>query len=146
MTDKYSTADSGAERIRHLQPLYLIVGDRQVSPCDHDTFGRFKLWVADKLTCSNIDIYTSGEVSIEHWDEQASDAFPHFLNPCECGTYLPIEIDPSPMFSSAVGLLVDLSQLDRHRDAMEPAFYPLLDAMFEMANLSIEQNIAMEIR
>ena len=100
MSGKSTVTDSGPERIRNLQPLYLIVGDQQVSPCDHDTFGRFKLWVADKLTTGNIDIYATNEVSIAHWDDQASDDFPYLLNPCECGTYLPIKIEPSPMFSS----------------------------------------------
>ena len=146
MTAKATISDSGSERIKNLHPLYLIVGDRQVSPCDHETFGRFKLWVANKLTSGNIDIYATSEVSIEHWDDQASDVFPYLLNPCECGTYLPIEIDPCPMFSSAIGLLTDLSRLNQHRDDMEPAFHPLVDSMLAMANLSLEQNIALEIR
>ena len=146
MSGKSTVTDSGAERIKNLQPLYLIVGDRHVSPCDHETFSRFKLWVADKLTSGKIDIYATSEVSIEHWDDRASEDFPYLLNPCECGTYLPIKIDPCPMFSSAIGLLTDLSRLNRHRDEMEPAFHSLVDAMLEMANLSLEKNIALEIR
>lgn len=146
MTGKSRIAESVPGRIKNLQPLYLIVGDRQVSPCDHETFGRFKLWVADSLTSGSIEIYSASEVSIEHWNEKASDDFPYLLNPCECGTYLPIKIDPCPMFSSAVGLLTDLSRLNQHRDDMEPAFHPLVDTMLEMANLSLEQNIALEIR
>jgi len=146
VTFESTTVDTGHEQIRNRQPLYLIVGERQVSPCDHDTFGRFKLWVAVNLTSGSVETYAVGAVSIDHWDEQASDDFPHLLNPCECGTYLPIEVEPGPMLASAVGLQADLSRLIRHRADMHPAFHRLFDSMLEMTNLSIDANISLEIR
>lgn len=127
-------------------PLTLIVGDRQVSPCDHATFDRFKLWVARTLTPGKIDTYQADNVTISHWDHMAGDSFPHLLNPCDCGTYLPMDVDPGPMLSSAIGLLSELNQLTKHSNSMEPVYRELVDALMEMAELSIEKNIALEIR
>ena len=127
-------------------PLTLIVADKQISPCDHATFDRFKLWVAQTLTPGEIDTYQTDNVTISHWDHTAGDSFPHLLNPCECGTYLPMEVDPGPMLSSAIGLLADLNQVRKHTDEMEPIFRELVDVLMEMAELSIEKNIALEIR
>ncbi len=127
------------------QPLYLIVGDYKIAPCDQETFNRFKLWVAEKLTDGNIDCYTNGNVTIEHWDDQARDGFPHLLNPCDCGIYLPMDVDPGPMLSSAIGLTSELTRLNRYRDDMEPAFRTLMDALLMMAQHSLETNTALEI-
>ena len=65
MTANSTSSDIDPERVTNRQPLYLIVGDRKVSPCDH---------------------------------------------------------------------------------GMEPAFHPFFDTMLKMAHLSIEKNIALEIR
>jgi len=144
--DQSNTVDTTDPINEDRHPLTLIVGDRQVSPCDHATFDRFKLWVARTLTPGEIDTYQADNVSISHWDHTAGDSFPHLLNPCECGTYLPMEVEPGPMLSSAIGLLADLTRLRKHTDAMDPVFRELMIALMEMAELSIEKNIALEIR
>lgn len=132
--------------VKNEEPLYLILGDHKVSPCDHDTFSRFKLWVAKKLTGGKVERYQNEAVVIEHWDDEAQSRFPYLLNPCECGTYLPMEIEAGPMLSSAIGLIRELIHLNQFREEMEPAFRALLDALLEMAERSLETNIAMEIR
>ncbi|GEM_PF-1702656 len=132
--------------IKNKHPLYLIVGDEKVSVCDHETFNRFKLWVADKLTEGTVETYQNDNIAIEHMDDEAKSVYPHLLNPCECGTYLPIEVDPCPMLSSAVGLLSDLNQVNQYREKMKPDFVSLMDAMMKMAELSIDKNITLEIR
>ena len=55
-------------------PLTLSVGERRLSPCDHETFGRFKLWVAEKLAGARIDRYQSESVTIEPARPVASDS------------------------------------------------------------------------
>ena len=110
-SDARKTAVREAGIVKNAQPLNLIVGHHKVSPCDHETFERFKLWVADSLAQREIETYSRDNVVIEHWDNQSGDRYSHLLNPCECGTYLPMEIEPTPMFSSAIGLLSDLNQL-----------------------------------
>jgi len=132
--------------IKNEHALFLIVGDEKISTCDHETFNRFKLWVAEKLTQGTVYTYQYDNVSIEQMDDVAKSAYPHLLNPCECGTYLPIEIDPCPMLSSAIGLLRDLTHLNQYRDEMEPDFVSLMDAMMKMAERSLDKNIALEIR
>ena len=132
--------------IKNKHALYLIVGDEKISVCDHETFNRFKLWVADTLTKGTTETYQHDNVAIEHMDDVAKSTYPHLLNPCECGTYLPIEIDPCPMLSSAVGLLSDLNQVSQYRDEMGTDFAKLMDMMMKMAELSIDKNITLEIR
>ncbi len=132
--------------IKNEHALFLIVGDEKISICDHETFNRFKLWVAEKLTQGTVETYQYKNFSIEHIDDEAKSAYPHLLNPCECGTYLPLEIDPCPMLSSAIGLLRDLTHLNQYRDEMEPDFVSLMDAMIKMAERSLDKNIALEIR
>ena len=132
--------------IKNEHALFLIVGNEKISICDHETFNRFKLWVAKKLTQGTVYVYQCDNISIEQMDDAARSAYPHFLNPCECGTYLPIEIDPCPMLSSAIGLLRDLTHLNQYRDEMEPDFVSLMDAMMKMAERSLDKNIALEIR
>lgn len=144
--DQSNSVDMAAPINENRHPLTLIVGDRQVSPCDHATFERFKLWVAQTLTPGEIDTYQCNNVTITHWDHAAGDSFPHLLNPCECGTYLPIDVDPGPMLSSAIGLLSELNQLRKHYDEMEPVFRELTDGLMEMAELSLETNTALEVR
>jgi len=134
------------ELIENTHPLYLIVGDKSVSPCDHTTFRRFQLWVVDKLTDGEIDNIREGIVSIDHWDERAGEKYPYLLNPCECGTYLPIEVDPNPMFSSSIGLLAELKQLVRESTPVPDGFQELVDAMTNMAQHSINTHAALEIR
>jgi len=141
-----TAASTNENSIKDSRPLYLMVGELSVSPCDHETFARYKLWVARKHTAGKIDSYTSGSVCIEHWDDTAESSFPHLLNPCECGTYLPMQVEPGPMLSSSISLLEELTQLKKHYDDMEPGFCALMDALFEMAELSIEKNIVLEIR
>ena len=128
------------------RPLYLIVGEHRVSPCDRATFGRFKLWVATRLGGGKIDHYSAPGVDIEHWDSAAAACSPHLLNPCECGTYLPIEVEPGPMLSSAIGLIEELYHLNQFRDEMEPDFQNLVDGLWKMAQLSIATNGVLEIR
>ena len=132
--------------IEQTQPVYLIVGEKQISPCDHETYRRFKLWVARTLGSGTIDTYEEDNITIEHWDEQSAGSYPHLLNPCECGTFLPIEVEPGPMLSSSIGLLSDLTALKQHYDEMEPAFQNILDNLLTMAELSLDTNTAMEIR
>lgn len=129
-----------------VRPLYLIVGERRVSPCDQGTFGRFKLWVAQKLAGGKIDRYVAPGVEIEHWDDAAAACSPHLLNPCECGTFLPIEVEPGPMLSSAIGLMRELHHLSQFRDEMEPEFQTLSDGLWEMAQLSLATNTVLEVR
>jgi len=127
-------------------PLYLVVGDHRASPCDHETFARFKLWVVKTLTDGKIDCYSSESVVIEHWDDVARAHFPNLLAPAEIGAYLPIDVDPSPMISSAVGLIGELESMQQYREQMEPAFLTLMDAILEMAAYSVKQQQPMEIR
>lgn len=141
-----SSAGTDAEPVMNAQPLHLIVGDHERSPCSHETFRRFKLWIAKTLTRGTIDTYRRDDVTIEHWDEEAGRAFPHLLNPCECGTYLPIEVEPGPMLSSAIGLTRELAHLKQHADEIAPEFRPLIDALLDMAQRSLETNTALEIR
>lgn len=132
--------------IEQTQPLRLIVGAHAISPCDHETYARFKLWVARTLTEGKIDTYCAGRVSIAHWDDQAGDHYPHLLNPCECGTFLPIDVEPGPMLASAMGLLSDLKRVKSVATSIPPDFSGLIDAMMEMAERSIAANTALEIR
>ncbi|PPC86203.1 MAG: hypothetical protein CTY39_05555 [Hyphomicrobium sp.] len=128
------------------QALSIIVGSRRMSPCDHETFARFKLWVAKSVSEASIDIYCAGNVSIAHWDDRAGAHYPHLLNPCECGTFLPIEIEPGPMLASAIGLLSDLQRLRKLPEPVPIEFDALIGAMMEMAENSIATNTALEIR
>lgn len=132
--------------IKQSQPVYLIVGEQQVSPCDHETYRRFKLWVVSIFGSGAVDTYQRDNVTIEHWSDEAADSFPHLLNPCECGTFLPIAVEPGPMLSSSIGLLSDMMVLKRYYADMEPGFQNLVDNLITMAELSIEANTAMEIR
>ena len=132
--------------IKQTTPVYLIVGEKQISPCDHETYRRFKLWVVKTLAHGTIDTYQEENVTIEHWDEMAADQFPHLLNPCECGTFLPIEVEPGPMMSSSIGLLSDMTALKPHYEKMEPDFQNIVDNLTAMAELSLDTNIALEIR
>ena len=133
-------------RIENDHPLYLVVGDQRVSPCDHETYARFKLWVAETLTDGKIDCYTGESVVIEHWDDTTYTRFPNLLTPAEIGTYLPIDVDPCPMLSSTEGLIGEIDSLQPYRDRMEPAFRTLMDAIREMAACSVRQQQPMEIR
>ena len=132
--------------IEQTTPVYLIVGEKQISPCDHETYRRFKLWVVKTLASGTIDTYQEENVTIEHWDEMSADQFPHLLNPCECGTFLPIEVEPGPMMSSSIGLLSDMTALKQHYEKMEPAFQNIVDNLLTMAELSLDTNTALEIR
>ena len=132
--------------IEQTTPVYLIVGKQQVSPCDHETFSRFKLWLVQTLTDGKIDRYASDSVVIEHWDDATHTSFPNLLAPAEIGTYLPIDVDPCPMFSSTKGLISELESLQQLRDQMEPAFLSLIDSMLEMATSSLNSQQPMEIR
>jgi len=128
------------------QPLHLIVGAHSMSPCDHETFARFKHWVVETLTEGTIDTYCAGGVSIAHWDERAGAQYPHLLNPCECGTFLPIDVEPGPMLSSAIGLLSDLHRLKAGPTPLPTEFTGLVDALMDMAERSLATNMALEIR
>ena len=132
--------------IEQTQPVYLIVGKEKVSPCDHETYRRFKLWVAGTLGSGTIDTYQEGGVTIEHWNEQAADSYPHLLNPCECGTFLPMEVEPGPMLSSSIGLLSDMNVLKQHYDEMGPDFQDIVTTLITMSELSLATNTALEIR
>jgi len=144
--DQKDAVDRVAPLNEDSHPLTLIVADKRISPCDHATFERFKLWVAQTLTPGEIDTYQADDVTISHWDHAAGDRFPHLLNPCECGTYLPMDVEPGPMLSSAIGLLSDLGQLRKYEEKMEPEFCKLMNALMKMAELSLETNTALEIR
>ena len=132
--------------IEQSQPVYLIVGQQQVSPCDHETFTRFKLWLVKTLTDGKIDRYSNEGVVIEHWGDATHTDFPNLLAPAEIGTYLPIDVDPCPMFSNTKGLIGELESLQQLRDQMEPVFLSLIDAMLEMAACSVKLQQPMEIR
>ena len=128
------------------QALNIIVGERKVSPCDHAVYSRFKLWVVSQLTGGEVETYRAESVTIDHWDEKAGNCFPHLLNPCECGTFLPIAVEPGPMLSSAVGLLEDLERLKQHYSEMEPDFQLVSDVLLEMAQFSLDTNTPLEFR
>ncbi len=145
-SDARKTAVREAGIVKNAQPLNLIVGHHKVSPCDHETFERFKLWVADSLAQREIETYSRDNVVIEHWDNQSGDRYSHLLNPCECGTYLPMEIEPTPMFSSAIGLLSDLNHLKDHSENTPAEYAAIVDAMMQMAELSLATNTALEIK
>lgn len=141
------TEDAGGTGgIAQVHPLSIIVGSCCISPCDHETYARFKLWAAKSVSEGTIDTYCAGVVSIAHWDDRAGAQYPHLLNPCECGTFLPIEIEPGPMLASAMGLLSDLQRLKTLPTAMPAEFEPLVDAMMGMAEHSLATNTALEIR
>ena len=132
--------------IKQTTPVYLIVGEKQISPCDHETYRRFKLWVVRTLAHGSVDTYEEDNITIEHWDEVSADHYPHLLNPCECGTFLPIEVEPGPMMSSSIGLLADMTALKKHNEKMEPVFQDIVDNLLIMAELSLDTNTALEIR
>ena len=133
--------------IKQIQPLYLIVGDQQVSPCDHETYRRFKLWLVSTHGSGKIDSFEQENITIEHWDDQAAGSHPYLMNPCECGTFLPIDLQqPGPMFSSSTGLLADMISLKQHYNGMEPEFQNIVDQLFQMAELSVDTKTALEIR
>ncbi len=138
--------DFASDGIAQTHPLSVIVGAHRISPCDYETYARFKLWVAATLTEGTIDTYYAGNVSISHWDDSAGAQYPHLLNPCECGTFLPIEIEPGPMLASAIGLLSDLHRLKINSTTIPAEFDGLIDAMMDMAERSIATNTALEIR
>ena len=144
--DHQDERDPASGGIVPVHPLSVIVGAHRISPCDYETYARFKLWVAATLTEGTIDTYCAGNVSIAHWDDQAGAQYPHLLNPCECGTFLPIEIEPGPMLASAIGLLSDLQRLKSLPTTMPAQFDGLIDAIMEMAERSIATNTALEIR
>ena len=126
--------------------LYLIVGDETISPCDHHTFASFKLWLARNSEASGqIDIYARDNIEITHWDDGIGSQFPYLLNPCECGTFLPMEVCENPMVSSSIGLLSDLVKIKNDVD-VPSEFKELLEAMMVMAEKSIDLNLALEIR
>lgn len=141
---KTSVREDGVFKNTHA--LNLIVGDRKETPCDHETFEKFKLWVAGSLAQKSIETYRRDDVVIEHWDDQSGDRYPHLLNPCECGTYLPMEIEPTPMFSSAIGLLSDLNELKTNAGAIPAEFDAIIDTMMRMAEFSLATNTALEIK
>ena len=145
-SDGLKTAVGEADIVRNAHPLNLIVGDHKVSPCDHETFDRFKLWVANSLAQREIATYSRDNVVIEHWDDRPADRYSHLLNPCECGTYLPMEIDPTPMFSSAIGLLSDLNHLKDQSEHPPAEYTAIIDALMQMAELSLQTNTALEIK
>ncbi len=132
--------------IENTHPLYLIVGEKSVSPCDHATFTRFQRWVVEVCTDGQVDTIVEGNVSIDHWEEQTGDGYPYLLNPCECGTYMPMEVEPNPMFSSAVGLLSDLKRLKDQTASMPEDFQRLVNAMIEMSELALDTKATLEIR
>ena len=132
--------------IENTHPLYLIVGEKSVSPCDHETFTRFQRWVVETCTEAKVDTYIEGNVSIDHWQQQTEDGYSYLLNPCECGTYLPMEVDPNPMFSSAIGLLSDLRRLQNQSKSIPEAYRKLIESMMQMAELSLDSNTTLEIR
>ena len=142
-TDSVTFDDSPIE---NHHPLYLIVGDRSKSPCDHATFRRFQLWVVENLTKGKVDNYQEGIVSIAHWDEQAGEQYPYLLNPCECGTYLPMQVDPNPMFSSSIGLLAEMRQMVETNINIPQEYRNLVDSMIAMSEHGIATNAALEIR
>ena len=138
--------DSATSGIPQTQPLTLIVGEHRISPCDHETYRLFKIWAAKTHADGTIDVYRAGNVSITHWDDRAADRYPHLLNPCECGAFLPIEVEPGPMLGSAVGLLSDLNQLKSASNSMPLEFDGLVTAMMQMAEESLATNKVLEIR
>jgi hypothetical protein len=145
-SERQQEGDDPAERLGASQPLHLIVGVDRLSPCDHDTYAQFKLWIARTLTSGTTDCYAAGCVSIAHWNDQAASEYPHLLNPCECGTFLPIDVEPGPMLGSALGLLSDLHRLKGVASEIPAEFIPLVEALMEMAELSIATNAPLEIR
>ena len=135
-----------SETIENNHPLFLIVGDKTLSPCDHAVFRKFQIWVVNALTDGELESYIEGNVRIDHWDEKAGSKYPHLLNPCECGTYLPIEVDPNPMFSSAIGLLAELNEIRDGATEIPEKYRALVDGMIELAQLGINTQCPMEIR
>jgi len=132
--------------VKNTHPLNLIVGDYRVSPCDHQTFDGFKLWVAKSIAQREIETYSRDNVVIEHWSGRSESRYAHLLNPCECGTYLPMEIEPTPMFSSAIGLLSDLNHLKEFSEDMPASYRAIVATMMQMAELSLDTNTALEIK
>jgi len=137
---------SETDKIMSSRPLHLIVGDQKVSPCSYDTYSQFKLWLVKTQTKGEVDTYSEGDVSITHWDDQAGDQYPHLLNPCECGTFLPIDVEPGPLLSSAIGLMSDLNRLKGMDGDIPEAFKDLVEAMMQMAEMSLSSNTPLEIR
>lgn len=147
MTQREPHRDRGSEvSTGRGRPLYLILGAARCSPCDQETYADFKLWVARTLAAGAIDCYSAGGIWIAHWGEEACGAYPNLLNPCECGTFLPIDVEPGPMLGSAMGLLSDLHRLKSAAEPIPARFGPLLEALMEMAERSIATNTPLEIR
>ena len=127
-------------------PVRIIVGDFNKVLCDHQEFLRFKEWTIKVTSRGTLDTYKSDNVTIVHWDEEDARKLPHLLNPCECGTFLPLDIEPGPMLSSSMGLLQDLQNLKATVKEIPTPYQELMSLMMEMAELSIAQNKALEIR
>jgi len=127
--------------------LTLIVGERRMTPCSHATFRRLQIWLVDNLTPGSVDVDRRDGADVIHIDDAARAAFPHLLNPCECGTYLPLpDIEPGPMLSSAVRLREELARLDQHRAGMGPELCALVEAIAAMADHSLATHTPLEIR
>ena len=126
--------------------VWIIVGDVNKVLCDHHEFRHFKEWMVKVTSNAALDTYTSDNVKIVHWDEEGARKLPHLLNPCECGTFLPLEVEPGPMLSSSMGLLQDLQNLKASVKEIPTPYQDLISLMMEMAELSIAENEALEIR
>ena len=127
-------------------PVRLIVGDVSKVLCDHQEFLSFKEWSIKVTSSAALDTYKVDNVTIVHWDEEGARDLPHLLNPCECGTFLPLDVEPGPMLSSSIGLLQDLQNLKASVKEIPTPYQELISLMMEMAELSIAQNQALEIR
>ena len=127
-------------------PVWIIVGDVNKVLCDHQQFQSFKEWMVKVTSNAALDTYKSDNVKIVHWDEEGASELPHLLNPCECGTFLPLEVEPGPMLSSSMGLLQDLQNLKASVKEIPTPYQDLISLMMEMAELSIAENEALEIR
>lgn len=129
------------------RPLYVIVGQRREIPCSHDTFRRFQHWVATNFTDGAVETYSAEGLRIEHLNATAREHFPHLLNPCECGTYLPLPgIEAGPMLSSAVALRWELESIAVRGDTIPYEFRDLLVVLRQMCDLSLATATALEIR
>ena len=93
--------DLASGGIAQIHPLSVIVGAHRISPCDYETYARFKLWVAATLTDGTIDTYRAGDVSIAHWDDSAGAHYPHLSTPANAAHFCrskssPVRCLPAP--------------------------------------------------
>jgi len=129
------------------KPLKLIVGEYCLAVGNYSTYEKFRAWVVNEFTPMADDAYCEPGAVGQVFEDAAHATFPHLLDPCECGIYLPLaDIEPGPMLASAVGLHDELVRVGSHRKQMDPDIRAFFDALVAMTERCLELQQPLEIR